>query len=713
MTKVEQPPELLKEIRDNLAYYRDYWAPIHKEGNFDVRFVAGDPWSQADVAQREGYRHKRPHLVFDEASQYINAFCGQARQQKRAVKVDPDDGEANAETAKMVQGRIYEILYESRAHSHAIKALKDAATRGYGWMGVSKKYSNEKGREQEPCLIGFRNPDAVLMDPDCKEYDCSDAMGCFVYDKVKRLEVKRRFKHARNLTDDDKVDAVILTAYWRVTVDVVDRLLWIDDGSEEGIEVLESELPEGKYRGPEDAIKDERDIEERKVTKYICQMLDETGMDYSSGDYGIEILEKEDWDDECIPIVGVFGEEYILSADSKGSLGAAKPVKLSMIRRARDPMGLLNLTRTTMAERMSMVPKTRWMAYEGQFEGHEDEVTQLGTDPLGFIYVKPVVDPTTNTVLPHPKEINWSSDLHDAEMLAEACQNAIRSAMGQIASPELDKTKSGIALKRLKESGDTASYHLTDNFSMSWEQIGRILGRMVLKTHDTARDIPIRTEQGEKKTITINRPYEDPQTKKIVHYQFNKGRYGFTISTGPSYDSQAQQAKDFVETMVSGNPELAKLFGDLFTKVQNIGGPVADEIIARFKKMLPPQLQDTPSEIPPQVLAELQKAQHVIDLQTQELKKLTDERDAKLLDLESKERISEQDNKIRIAIAEINAQVKENTTQLVASMDQIALNMQHQFDWIKAQADHQRTQELGAQQAAVAEQQPEEEPVAE
>lgn len=708
MAKPEQKRELLRRIRQRFDYARKEWGTIFKEGGLDVRFVAGDPWDPQDINSREQPDNKRPHMVFDEASQYVNGYCGQARQQRRTGKVEPGSG-ADEETASILQERLYEIDYSSRSAAHKMKALKDAVTRSYGWIGVGRRYSGSKGREQEPYIRGFANPDSVLMDPDCKEYDCSDAMYCFVYEKWPKDRIKSKYKESRDLGAED-TETVLLMAYYEVEIEEVDKVLSFE--GEEQPDVLESEMPED-FDFKSAVLIDERAVIAKRVKKYTVQMLDNFGKGGvfsrlkntflgDDAESNVEVLEIEDWDDNkdgkedpslvCIPIVGVFGEEYYV-----GSGGAAdgpsesKRTLLSMIRRARGPMQALNLTVSTQAELASLIPKTRYLGYENQFEGHEDEFASVGSSPLAYLQVKAIVDPTGKSILPLPRKENWEPPIHNLEIFAQSLRNAIRAAVGQIASPELDKAKSGIALKRLQESGAASSFSFTDNFDMSLEQLYRILIRQIVKTHDTAREVKVRDKMGDARLVKINQPTVDKDGKP-VQYDFSKGDYGVTVSTGPSYQSQFEALEEFTNELAGSNPQMFMLVGDLIVKMRNFG-PEAEPLIDRLKKMLPPQLQEeNGKEINPGAVAQMQQ---VIEQLTQQLNQMSEERDLKLLEIQAEDRRNERDNKTRLAVAELNAQVKENIAQLTVSMDQIAARMQQQWSAINSSQQHEQNLEAG------------------
>ncbi len=741
MPKPEKNLALLRRIRTRFDYARREWSEIYKQGGIDVRFVAGDPWDSDDVKAREVDGNKRPHMVFDEASQYVNGYCGQARQQRRTGKVEPGSG-ADLETAEILQERLYEIDYSSRSAAHKMKALKDAVTRSYGWIGVGCRYSGSKGREQEPYIRGFANPNSVLMDPDCKEYDCSDAMYCFVHEKWPKDRIKSKHKDASDLGEEG--ETILLMVYYEVELDVVDKVLSFD--SEEQPDVLESQLPEG-FDQKSAVLIDERDVVSKRIKKYIVQMRD----NFSSGfldsakrfvfgdnvESNVEVLDVEDWDDNkdgeedpqlvCIPIVGVFGEEYFVGDGNAENPGEAKRTLLSMIRRARGPMQALNLTVSTQAELAALIPKTRYLGYEGQFEGHEDEFANVGSSPLAYLQVKALIDPANKSIMPLPRKENWEPPIQNLEVFAQSLRNAIRAAVGQIASPELDKAKSGIALKRLQESGAASSFSFTDNFDMSLEQLYRVVVRQIRKTHDTAREIAVRNKLGERRLVKINQPWTDEEGKSH-NYDFSKGEFACTISTGPSYQSQFDATSDFIDNLASSDPQMLMLFGDILVKMKNLG-PEADPLIERFKLMLPPQLQQQgkQGQISPQAIMQAQQA---INQLTQQLSLMTQERDSKKLELDSKEKIAASSDEVKkfseivkLRIAEIDAMTKGILThEQLTSEENLALQaqqaqqqiadlshqqnleaneIQHEQSLESGDVSHQQTMEQAEQQAAL------------
>jgi hypothetical protein len=234
-------------------------------------------------------------------------------------------------------------------------------------------------------------------------------------------------------------------------------------------------------------------------------------------------------------------------------------------------------------------------------------------------------------------------------------------------------------------------YQIIARYENALVQVGRVIGDLVEKTHDTRRMIPIRKPSGDQDIVQINAPYDrkmgEKGPTKRVHYPITPGGFSYTYSTGPSYQSQFEEASDFVNSLLQSVPELLwdgkgqTILGDLLIKLKNLG-PIGDELVDRFKKILDPRIAEN-TEIPPQAQAELQKGQTVINALTAKLQEYQKLIDSKTLEYASEERRNEQDNKTKIAVAEINASVKENVAQLQETMKAIGIQMNQTYEMMQ------------------------------
>lgn len=683
--------KLLQEIRDNFDYAKEAWKEIREEAKKDMRYVSGDPWDPAERAKREDPNSRRPCLTFDELTQYVNQLINQVRQNPIAVKVSPKGNGATDKTAEMRQGIIRGIEYKSKAQAAYTNAFESAAQRSYGFFAISTDYVSEKSFDQEIKVRRIPNADSVLIDPDCKEADCSDMEFAFILDNIKQDSFESKYPNAEvksftpematELPDwiDDKNKMIQVAEYWKVKKKFrtlmqldADTTAYLDEYEGAKLEKSEVVMKDGT-RFP---ILNSRKCEERSVCQYITN--------------GVEILEENEWAGKWIPIVAVLGKELWVD---KGS--GTKRVLMSLIRMARDPFMMYCWLRSNEAEEGSMTPKTPFIVYEGQLEGHEDEWARVTKEPLAFLQVKPTIDAATGQVLPIPQRQPFQPNFAAYEVVCEATRRAIQAAMGISPLPtaaQRQNEKSGIALKRINEQEQIGSFHFIDNYKHSIEHAGRIYDDLIPKIYDTARDVHIRKPDESQETLRLNQPYEE--NGQQIHYDTSIGDHEVTISTGPSYDSQREAVADFAETLAS--TPLFPRIADLIIRLRNLG-PLGDEMADR---VTPPEFakDGNPAAKLQQATEQAQMAQRMIAELQKELNDAKVKEQGKVIDNQYKMELEKLKIEAQVTIAEITTKSQEALERAKLEAD-----MQHKLqvsaDTVALQEDAQKHEkELSAQE---------------
>jgi len=385
--------ELLKEIRENFDYALTYWKKIRDEAQIDMRFITGDPWPAKERAARSVRGQERPCLVFDESAQYVNQVVNEARMQNLAVTVTPEGSGSNDKTAELRANKIREIEYKSNAQSAYSKAYEDAVQRSYGFAKVIKRYVSPDSFDQELRIVRIPNPDCILLDPSCKEADFSDMKFLFEFDRISHKDFKKQYPDAETTSFSTEMMAersswvgendVMVAAYWYVEYEKRTLLhIQMADGSE--ALAFQDELKKNgrNLSNGMVTVKDELGgevIEGRILRKRVS----ETPEIHQCITNGIEILEEIEWDGKYIPYGVCIGKEMYVDTGS----GPERQIH-SLIRLARDPLMMVNYYRSTEAELIGQTPKSPYIGYEGQFEGHEDEWEQVNRVPFPYLQAK-------------------------------------------------------------------------------------------------------------------------------------------------------------------------------------------------------------------------------------------------------------------------------------------------------------------------------------
>jgi hypothetical protein len=201
---------------------------------------------------------------------------------------------------------------------------------------------------------------------------------------------------------------------------------------------------------------------------------------------------------------------------------------------------------------------------------------------------------------------------------------------------------SGIAIQRRNVQAQTSNFHFTDNLSTSIRFEGKILVDLIPKIYDAPRTARIIGEDGNQKLVKVNAPFTDPETGKTLLYRLDVGKYDVTVDVGPSYASKRQEAAASMLELSKAYPQIMQIAGDLLAK--NMDWPGATEIAERLKKTVPPNLlgesdNKGPQQIPPELQAQMQQRDQLIEQLTAKLNESSETIKQKQLELESKERI--------------------------------------------------------------------------
>lgn len=650
--------ELLAEMLERYDYGTKEWRKPREEAAKDARYLSGDPWEPDDRKARE--EAGRPCLSVDELNQYTNQLINDVRQNKRAIKVDPEGSGANDETAELRADLIRTIEYRSRAQDAYMSLFENAVKRGYGFARVLTEYEEDRSFNQVLKVEPIPNPDLVTLDPDAQRPDGRDAKWVFIEEERTVEEFKRDFPKARVTSfstyasdlpswfsgDGKKLK---LVEYW--AIESTPRELWqvrLPNEPEPHV-IFVDELPEG--------------VTSDEVAPFVLQRrMVEQATVWRRLSNGVEILEETKWQGKYLPVVACYGLVMYL---------AGERLLQSLVRLARDGQMMLAYYRSTEAELVGQTPKAPFVGYEGQFGGREQEWQKAAHEPTAFLQVKATTPESGQQVLPLPQRPAYDPPIQALEVGAESARRGIMSAMGISALPtsaQRQNEKSGIALQRIKTSEQTGSYHFVDHFEASLEFIGIILNDLIPTVYDTARELSLRKADEGTRKVTVNDPQFQEQTDdgepRGPHMIQPDARHVVTVSTGPSFDSERARASDFAD-MLAQNPQVFPLIAAEVVRLKNLG-PIGDEMADALEVLKPPELrkqkQGQGPQVPPEVQQQMTQMQQQMEQMQQAGAELQRKLEAKTLEVESRERIAQMETQSRERIA-----LAANETQLAVT----------------------------------------------
>jgi hypothetical protein len=693
-----QDEKLLRHIRDRYTALSDIWREIREERQKDLRYICGDPWDEADKRARKDAG--RPCLSQDELTQYVNQAVNNARQNRRGIKVEPAGNGSTDKTAEFRQNLIRAIEYKSKAQGAYLRAYQDMVEGSYGYIRIDRKYSSDAWDEDnigpeifntEIVIYAIMNPDSVLYGLDtCKQPDWSDAQDCFVLDPLPKAEFRRRWPDAqvKDFTAEHydaarewiKDNQVLTAEYWRLETSDGPMVYLLESG----------EVTMTKPRGGK--VCTSRKLQMRTPVQYWTN--------------GVEILERNEQPGLALPIIPFVGlARYVDDG------GGSKLKLFSLVRLARDPQMALAYVVSQQAEEAGLTPKAPFIGYKGQFDSDWENWQSATKIPHAMLQVDVVVDGASGQILPPPQRAQFTPNFAAYEVAIDSKRRAIQAAMGITPLPtaaQRSNEKSGIALERIQNQENLGSYHFVDSFDRALTFAGRVIESWIPTVYDTERDVSIKKPDDSHQVVRINTedPYIDEKTQKPVHYPVDsQGNHDVTVSTGPSYDSQRQEVASFLDILIQNMPNLpipppaASKVLALAIQMKDLG-PKGDQIVEIIS---PTEGADT---------GQLQQQAQMAQVAAQELgakvQQLQFEKQAKIVDNQFKAVQQERDRQLKLAVAEIETKA-QNMSERLAFVEEFIKQQHSQFHEAALQAsDQAHEQNMGAQQAAIAAQQPQE-----
>ena len=120
--------DILTQAREAYERAREYWSDNHTEAKDDLAFARlGRQWDERIRRQRE--LEHRPCLTFNKMPAFIRQVVNDARQNKPAIKVHPQDSQADVRTAAIINGLIRNIETISDADVAYDTAIEHAVGR--------------------------------------------------------------------------------------------------------------------------------------------------------------------------------------------------------------------------------------------------------------------------------------------------------------------------------------------------------------------------------------------------------------------------------------------------------------------------------------------------------------------------------------------------------------------------------------------------------
>lgn len=642
----EEQDKLLRTARERMQACVDAEYENRAAAVDDLRFMKGDQWDS--LARKQRMLEGRPCLTFNQLPAIIQQVTNDQRQNTPSIKVHPVDDNADIETAEVLQGLIRHIEYSSDADVAYDTAVNAAATHGFGAWRLLTEYESPDSFDQVIRFQRIRNSLSVYIDPYSQCPVGSDMRYCLITDVVPKSTFEREFPKAKatdslaweGIGDSHRKgwlrdDGVVVAEYYWVDLQS-DTLLLLQDGST-------------AWKSDLDKNTDVIIVKERTSMRRRIKWAKLTGVD---------VLDEKEIPGYWIPVFSVQGQEV----DIEGEV-----FRWGVVRNAKDPAKAYNFWFTSATEEVAMRPKTPYIGAEGQFEGHEARWSVANRSSIPYLEYKPVS--LNGQIVPPPQRQPMADIPAGVLQMAMHARDNLKSTTGLYDASlgaQGNETSGRAILARQKES-DTANFHFTDNLNRAIRHCGRVLVDMIPYIYDAERVVRIRGEDETISSARINATEQGEDGIDRIINDLTVGKYDVTISAGPSYTTQRQEAAEAMTQFAQSWPRLMEVAGDKV--VANMDWPGAEEIAERIKRSMPPGIaddeEDGAPQIPPEIQQQIQQMDQAIQGLTQELESAQNGLEKARIDAASRERV-----------AEINAQGRMDVEELKGMISMLLQRMQ-------------------------------------
>lgn len=663
----------------------------------DLNFLKGgeNQWDAVAIARRKA--DGRPIITINSLPTYLHQVTNDQRQNTPSIKVHPAGDGADVETAKVRQGLIRHIEYDSNADIAYDRAVNSAAAIGFGYWRLITDYESETSFDQKIMFKSIRNALSVKLDPLGIEPDGSDINFAFIESLMSRPDFKSEYPKANacntSLTGDATyaswlTDATVLVCDYYCIEKTQEDVVLLSNG-ETGFKKDLVSLPDGV------TIQKTRKGERRKVMLYKIT--------------GVDILERTEIKCKWIPVFPVYGDEI----DIEG-----KVTRAGIIRNAKGPKQAENVMMSGATEEIALRSKAPYIAVEGSFAGHEDEWNQANSRAFPYLEHAPV--DVNGNLAPAPQR-QPMADI-PAGMLAMAMHAAdnVKKTTGLFdaslgARGTATSGKQELAQQR---EGDMANFHYSDGLNRTVLHCGRCINSMIRYYYDAPRVVKILGEDDSVDYADINQVQrqevqgEDGQMQAIhtVLNDMTAGEFDITVSAGPSYSTMRQENAEFFGNAMGAakDPVTAAVLTYLAMKNQDIPG--GEEATDMLKKLLPPGIappdkgKEAPPMVPtPQGPVPIEQAGQIIgqlgmqlEQASQAVQKAQGDKQASEVLRQQNEQAALQLDAERVKIEQFNAETERERMMQDAATEQqrqVADAEKYRAEQMKAQSEAMRTAE--------------------
>ena len=696
-TTAESESALVQQALQRFKLAQEAESFNRTEGLYDLKFSAATTGSTggsaqwpADILSQRGL-DGRPCITTNRINQFLRQVNNDELENRPAAQVNPVGDQGDPMVASIMTGMFRHIEDDSVMEQVVSRKFDGMLRKGWAWYRVLTEYESPDSFDQKIVVRDIPNDFTVYDDPSAQLPDRSDANWRLIAEDIPVGEYKDLYGDVPFGGTSQMLSIGDLTTSWKSGQSVrIAEYYYFETKDEKLFKLVNGKGKfESDLNGTEAFDLDDNNepisrMSERRQLKWCkinCERILEGPIDVPC---------------QWIPVIFMSGEEFNIDGER---------IMCGMVRYARDPQRLYNYWNSAMTEAIALAPKAPFVIAAGQVEGFEqywDTANRRNWPYLPYKFITTAGQPA-----PVPQRVSASVDTSAISMAIRQADQDLMATMGiyRAGLGDVGPEKSGRAILARQKESDQANANYGFNRNWSLLHCYRVILDMMPHIYNGPRAQRIIRPTDQNEVVMINQLFPGPDGKDQMYDIANAaGNYSVTLSVGAPA-SRRQQAVNTMSEILKAEPQLFTMIGDLFVDQMDADGDWKQEMVARLKKMLPPQLQDQNGNIPPQVQQQMMQLQQQHQDLVQALQKATELLKGKSMDLATKEYLGELQYQGGIIQAQIKAgsvegmdharQEYAKTTKLLSMhLDQMQLEQGQSHDLLMQQKDQEHAQQI-------------------
>lgn len=532
-------------------------------------------WDSKVKQAREQDNPPRPCLSLNKIPEKIDQVEGEFRQLKPSFKIRGVDSAADPKTAEIISGIIRFIEWNSDGRNAYNTSHSSTLYCGRGAWRIDIVDCEEDPFQRDIVINRVTNPLSIIVDPNCKKLDKSDADFMFITEQMTKEKYEKNYPDApiENWADNLKEadgwrtkNEIRVVEYWykETGEETFYRVSRYTDGIASEMTVDEKGLLET------DIV-----LKKKKASRPRVKWCKMTNNKVLAGPF--------DWPSKYFPIIIETGKELFIKGHSK---------KRGMVRHAKTPQEMYNYWSSALTEQVALQPKAPYQVTAGMIDGYEHIWDNANNKNFPYLPYKPdtqMPGVSPKREAPPQMSVAMASELQRMSHDIMAAMGIYQASLGD-SGPE----KSGRAIFARQRQGSTGSFTFTDNFGAALVYSMKVLIDLIPYVYDTERIIRIVGDDGQERTVPINaRPTANivqefeglqPGASGYIH-DMNIGKYDAVVTIGPSYATQREELATVLGEIIKSMPaNIGAVLLETFVKTLDM--PNSDVIAQKIQQAM-------------------------------------------------------------------------------------------------------------------------------